>query len=75
MVAQGSDAPATSYIGTVLGIAQLLNSYGIDGYGLLQQAGVDVHTSPGFEDRVPSDLLHAALMEHAREHIDPAFGL
>ena len=75
MTDQASVSPATSYIGTVLGVAQLLNSFGIDGYGLLRDAGVDVHASPGFEDRVPADLLHAALMEHARDHIDPLFGL
>jgi len=67
--------PATSYIGTVLSIAQLLKAYGVDGNAVLAEAGIDVNAAPGFKDRVPADLLHDTLIKRAQDKIDPLFGL
>jgi len=71
----GSAAPVTSYIGNAIGIAMTLDAYGLDGTATLAEAGVDVTSTPGFDSRVPLNLLHAALIRHVPDHIDPLFGL
>jgi AraC-like DNA-binding protein len=70
-----SRVPLTSYIGNAIGIAKTLDSYGLDGAATLAEVGVDVNATPGFDARVPVNLLHAALMRHLPGDLDPLFGL
>jgi AraC-like DNA-binding protein len=70
-----SNPPLTSYIGNAIGIAKALDSYGLDGAATLAEVGVDVNATPGFDARVPVNLLHAALMRHIPGGLDPLFGL
>jgi AraC-like DNA-binding protein len=70
-----SSASATSYIGNVLGVARTMDAYGLNGTVTLIEAGVDVHATPGFDARVPTNLLHKALLNNGTEKLDPLFGL
>lgn len=70
-----SKASATSYIGNVLGAARAMDAYGLNGTATLAEAGVDVNATPGFDARVPTTLLHKALLQGGADKLDPLFGL
>jgi AraC-like DNA-binding protein len=65
----------TSYIGNVINVAKTLDSYGVDGTRALIEAGIDVNSTPAFDARVSTGLLHKALVAHAVEKLDPLVGL
>lgn len=67
--------PVTSYIGNALGVAKTLDTYGLDGTATLAEVGVDVNTVPGFDARVPGNLVHEAIIRHIPDDIDARFGL
>ena len=67
--------PVTSYIGTALGVARTLETYGLDGEAILAEVGLDVNTAPSFDARVPGNLVHEALIRHIPGDIDSRFGL
>jgi AraC-like DNA-binding protein len=71
----GSNSGHTSYIGTVITAARSLDAYGLDGTATLVEAGIDVNATPAFDARVPTGLLHNALLAHASEKLDPLFAL
>jgi AraC-like DNA-binding protein len=70
-----SNSGHTSYIGTVITAARALDAYGLDGTATLVEAGIDVNATPAFDARVPTGLLHNALLAHARDKLDPLFAL
>lgn len=70
-----SHTPHTSYIGSVINAARTLEFYGIDARTTLAEAGIDINATPAFDARVPTGLLHNALISHAGREIDPLFGL
>lgn len=70
-----SNPPVTTYIGSAISLAKTLDAYGVDGAATLAEVGIDVNTTPGFDARVPSNLLHEALIRHLPDDLDPLFGL
>jgi AraC-like DNA-binding protein len=68
-------APATSYIGSVLGVEQAMEAYGLDGVAVLAEVGIDLDTTPSFDARIPVSLVHQAIRLHAGDELDPLFGL
>ncbi|MFK8047034.1 MAG: AraC family transcriptional regulator ligand-binding domain-containing protein [Halioglobus sp.] len=69
------DSPHTSYIGSVICIARTLDGYGLDGTAALAEAGIDIHSTPAFDARVPVGLLHKAVIAQGGSKIDPLFGI
>jgi len=69
------DTPHTSYIGSVICIARTLDAYGLDGTAELVDAGIDIHSTPAFDARVPVGLLHRAVIAQGGSKIDPLFGI
>jgi AraC-like DNA-binding protein len=65
----------TSYIATVIAVAKAMDSYGLDGTATLAQAGIDVNSTPAFDARVPTGLLHQAIISAPEGTLDPLFGL
>jgi len=65
----------TSYIATVIGVAKAMDSYGLDGTAALTEAGIDVAHTPPFDARVPTNLLHQAIISAPEGTFDPLFGL
>ena len=70
-----SDTPHTSYIGSVICVAKTLDAYGFDGTAELVDAGIDIHSTPAFDARVPVGLLHKAVISRGGRKIDPLFGI
>ena len=69
------DPPHTSYIGSVICVARTLDAYGLDGTAALVDAGIDIHTTPAFDARVPVGLLHRAVIAQSDGKIDSMFGI
>ena len=65
----------TSYIASVIGVAKALDSYGLDGTATLAEAGIDVDHTPAFDARVPTNVLHHAIISAPEGVLDPLFGL
>ena len=65
----------TSYIATVIAVAKAMDTYGIDGTATLVEAGIDVNRTPPFDARVPTNLLHRAIISAPEGTLDPLFGL
>ncbi len=70
-----SPTPHTSYSGSVINAARTLEFYGIDARATLADAGIDMDATPAFDARVPTSVLHNALISHAGREIDPLIGL
>jgi AraC-like DNA-binding protein len=70
-----SDTPHTSYIGSFICVAKTLDAYGFDGTAELVDAGIDIHSTPAFDARVPVGLLHKAVISRGGRKIDPLFGI
>ncbi len=75
VVSQSTDSGHTSYIGSVLGVAHTLESYGLDAREILAEVGIDIDATPGFNERVPTDILSTAIANAAKDKLDPLFGL
>ena len=65
----------TSYIATVIAVAKAMDSYGLNGTATLAEAGLDISQTPPFDARVPTDLLHRAIVSAPEGTLDPLFGL
>lgn len=65
----------TSYIATVIAVARAMDSYGINGTAALADAGIDIEQTPAFDARVPTNLLHNAILAAPEGKLDPLFGL
>ena len=75
MADSDSKSGVTSYIASVQGVLQTLDSYGLDGKAIFAEIGVNFDETPSFDSRVSYPLIHRALIRHTKASLDPLFGL